>query len=70
MWMQHWTIDGVDTVWMTDEAPLVGRWVGPVPFSPVAALDQFAETLPSAHGVAELFNFLVLLLQQLRAGLL
>lgn len=46
---------------MTNEAPLVGRWVDPVPFLPAAAPDQFAETLPSAHGVAELFNFIVLL---------
>lgn len=33
-----------------------------------AALDQFPETLPGAHGVAELLNFIVLLLKQQRTG--
>lgn len=41
-------------------------WVDPVPF-PVAAVPfpapgQSAESLPGAQGVAELFNFIVLLL--------
>lgn len=41
-------------------------WVDPVP-SPLTAVpfpapDQSAETLPGAQGVAELFNFIVLLL--------
>lgn len=55
---------------MINEASLAGRWVDPVSFLPAAAPDQFAETLPGAHGVAELFNFIVLLLQQLNSGLL
>lgn len=46
---------------------LAERWLDPV--LPAAAPDQFAETLPGAHGVAELFNFIVLLLQQLSSPL-
>lgn len=41
-------------------------WVDPVPFPlapvPFPALDQSAETLPGAQGVAELFNFIAVLL--------
>jgi len=40
-----------------------------VAFLPGAAPDQRTETLPGAHGVAELFNFIVLLLQQLTSDL-
>lgn len=60
-----------------DKCSSSGRELGrsvPVlsPFCPLllaAAPDPFSETLPSAHGVAELFNFIVLLLRQLSPGL-